>query len=105
MHYRLFKFYLLHGIEVTKIHCVYRFEQRKWLAEYIDHNTQHRTKAKTLFEKDLHNLLNFLGKTMENVRYRKNVDFISHKQTQQRINKQTILSFKGIANRYVNFGV
>ena len=42
---------------------------------------------------------------MENVRERVKLDFISHTQTQQKINKQSKLSFKGIANMYENFSV
>ena len=53
IHYRMFKFYLNQGMKVTKIHTIYRFKQSPWLAEYIDHNTQKRTKAKTTFEKDV----------------------------------------------------
>ena len=52
MHYRMFKFYTNMGMKVTKIHTIYRFKQDAWLARFIDHNTQKRTKAKTNFEKD-----------------------------------------------------
>ena len=53
---RMFKFYIIMGIKVTKIHTIYRFKQSLWLEKYIIHNTQKRTKAKTNFEKDLYNL-------------------------------------------------
>ena len=43
------------------------------------------------------------GKTLENVRDRVNLDFISHTQTQQKINRQSKLIFNGIANRFENF--
>ena len=78
MHYRMFKFYINMGMKVTNIHTIFRYKQSSWLAKYIDHNTQKRTKAKTNFEKDLYKLLNnaFFGKTMENVRERTNLDFI-----------------------------
>ena len=58
MHYRLFKFRINMGMKVTKIHTIYRFNQSPWLAKYIDHNTQKRTKAKTIFEKDLYKVMN-----------------------------------------------
>ena len=88
------------GMKVTHIHTIYRFKQSPWLAKYIDHNTQKRTKAKTNFEKDLHKLINnaFFGRTMENVRDRVNLEFIDHSQIQQIIKRQSKLSFKGIVD-------
>ena len=98
IHYRMFKFYTKMGMKVTHIHTIYRFKQSPWLAKYIDHNTQKRTKAKTNFEKDLYQLMNnaFFGKTMENVRDSVNLEFIDHSQIQQIIKRQSKLSFKGI---------
>ena len=58
IHYRMFKFYLNQGMEVTKIHTFYKFKQSPWLGKNIDHNTQKRTVAKTNFEKDLYKLMN-----------------------------------------------
>ena len=107
MHYRMFKFYMTLGMKVTKIHTIYRFKQSLWLAKYIDHNTQKRTKAKTNFEKDLYKLMNnaFFGKTMENVRDRTNLEFIPHTNIIQIIKRQSKLSFKGIVNHYSEFSV
>ena len=98
IHYRMFKFYTKMGMKVTHIHTIYRFKQNPWLAKYIDHNTQKRTKAKTNFENDLYKLLNnaFFGKTMENVRDRVNLEFINHSQKQKIMKRQSKLSFKGI---------
>ena len=107
MHYRAFKFYISMGMKVTKIHCVYRFKQDNWLEKYIDHNTRKRTVAKTNFEKDLYKLMNnaFLGKTMENVRDRTNLDFIDHSKIDQIIKRQSKLSFKGIVDHYQKISV
>ena len=107
MHYRMLKFYLNMGMRVTKIHSIWRFKQSPWLASYIDHNTQKRTVAKTNFEKDLYKLMNnaFFGKTMENVRERTNLDFISHTQLDKILKRQSKLSFKGIVNWYSTFSV
>ena len=107
IHYRMFKFYLNQGMKVTKIHTIFRFKQSAWLAKYIDHNSQKRTKAKTNFEKDLYKLLNnaFFGKTMENVRDRTNLEFIDHSQIDQIIKRQSKLSFKGIMDHYSKFSV
>ena len=68
--YRVFKFYINMEMKVVKNHTINSFKQSPWLAKYIDHKTQKRTKAKTNFEKDLYKLMNnaYFGKTMENVR-------------------------------------
>ena len=107
IHYRMFKIYLNQGMKVTKIHTIYRFKQSPWLAKYIDHNTQKRTKAKTNFEKDLYKIMNnaFFGKTLENVRDRTNLEFIDHSQIDQIIKRQSKLSFKGIMDHYSKFSV
>ena len=72
-------------MKVVKIHEIYRFKQSPWLAKYIDHFTQKRTKAKTNFVKDLYKLMNngFFGKTMENVRDGTHREFLSHSQKDQ----------------------
>ena len=107
IHYRMFKFYLNQGMKVTKIHTIYKFKQSPWLGKYIDHNTQKRTVAKTIFEKDLYKSMNnaFFGKTMENVRDRTNLEFIDHSQIDQIIKRQSKLSFKGIMDHYSKFSV
>ena len=107
IHYMMFKFYTKMGMKVTHIHTICRFKQSPWLAKYIDHNTQKRTKAKTNFEKDLYKIFNnaFFGKTMENVRDRVNLEFIDHSQIQQIIKRQSKLSFKGIVEWYSVFSV
>ena len=93
--------------EKTKIHSVYRTKQSPWLAKYFLHNTQKRTKAKTIFEKYLYNFMNnaFFGKSMEIVRDRVNLEFISHAQIQQIIKRQSKLNFKDIVHWYEIFSV
>ena len=106
-HYRMFKFYINQGMKVTKIHTLYRFKQRPWLAKYIDHNTQDRTNAKTNFEKDLCKVMNkaFFGKTIEKLRDRTNPEFINHSVYNRIKNRQSKLSCKGIVNWYKTFSV
>ena len=58
VHYRNLKFYLDMGLLVTKTHRVIEFKQSKWLAPYIDFNTEKRKLATTDFEKNLYKLCN-----------------------------------------------
>ena len=76
-------------MKVTKIHRILSFDQKPWLAPYIEKNTEMRMKASNDFEKDFFKLMNnaFFGKTMENVRARRNIDIISNDP--DRLNRYT----------------
>ena len=76
VHYHNLQFYLNHGITLKRINRILSFNQKSGIKEYIQHNTDLRTKGTTNFEKDIWKLMNnsFFGKTMENVRRRENVE-------------------------------
>lgn len=73
---RNLKFYLQKGLLLKKVSRVVQYNQKKWLKEWIDLNTNFRKEAKNEFEKDYFKLMNnsVFGKTMENVRNRIQVE-------------------------------
>ena len=73
VHFKLLKFYLEMGMKISKIHRVIKYRQTNIFCKYIDDNSHKRQAATNDFTKDLYKLLNnaLFGKTMENVRGRK----------------------------------
>lgn len=68
VHYHVLKQAIKHGLKLTKIHRVIRFNQSPWLRTYIDLNTNLRQNATNTFERDLYKCFNnsVLGKGMDN---------------------------------------
>ncbi len=96
-HYLLLKFYLSHGMKLSKIHRVIEFKQRRWLEPYIMLNQRLRAESKNDFEKDFFKLMNnsVYGKTCENQRKRTDIRLVNNDvQCRQLIEKSYCMGFR-----------
>ena len=86
VHYRNLKFYLSMGLQLKYIHRVIEFKQERWLAPYINFNTEKRKLATTDFERNLYKLCNnaVFGKMCEDMRKRIDVKITTYPPQAQR---------------------
>lgn len=105
VHYKLLEFYLSHGMKLTQVWKVMRFHQVPWLKGYVDYNTVKRTEAKKRKDSvasEFHKICvnGLYGKTIENVRTRRNVEFIRgvDKEKEKRLNHYLLKRFEIIEN-------
>ena len=100
IHYQNLKQYERLGLIPTKIHRGIKFEERPWLKEYIDLNTNLRTKAKNEFEKDFFKLMNnsVFGKTMENIENRVDVRLVTKEKEVMKLSKKPNFESRTIFN-------
>lgn len=79
LHYRMLKLALRHGLVLKKVNRILKFKQSLWLKVYIDLNTEMRTKAQNVFDRDFYKLMNnsIYGKMMENLRARIDIKLVN----------------------------
>ena len=65
IYYRKLKFYLDHGMRVSRVHRLIGFAQNRWMEPYISMHSLMRAAAKNDMEKNFHKLMNnaVCGKT------------------------------------------
>ena len=75
---------------LKKVHHGIKFNERPWLKDYIQLNTDLRTKGRTPFEKDFFKLMNnsVFGKTMENIRNRIDVRLVTEEKELEKLVKK-----------------
>ena len=101
----MLNFYVKHCMIVEKVHETLSLNLSKWLKKYLTFNTRRRKTAKTDFEKDFFKLLvnSALGKLLENIRNRLDLELIRKDDIKNFIKRQTKLTFNGIHKPYENY--
>ena len=87
VYYRTLQRYISLGLKVTKVHRALQFYEEAWVKPYVEFNIQKRKEATNRFEQDMFKLLNnsLFGKTMENVRKRKDVHLVTDAKVFQKM--------------------
>ena len=80
VYYKNLEYYLELGIKITKVRRILTFDEKPFLKEYIDLNTELRKQSKNGLERDLFKSMNnaIFGKSMENVLNRSNIKLINN---------------------------
>jgi len=101
VHYAELKSALRWGFKITKIHRVMSFIQSRWMASYVTQNQNKRKLATNKASKDFFKMLNnaVYGKTMENVRNRRDIRLTTdEKKKQKLVNSPWYKGYKDFSN-------
>ena len=96
LHHKNLELYLDMGMKLTKVHRGVKFLEKPWMKQYIQLNTDLRTKAITDFEKDFFKLMinSVFGKTMENLRNRVDIRIVDDESKWNKLARKN--SFKSM---------
>ena len=100
IHINNLKYYLEKGLVLKRVNRCISFNQKPWLKEWIDFNTDKRTKASNDFEKDFFKLMNnaVFGKTMENVRNHIDFELVNNAERLAKILNEPVFKHSHIIN-------
>lgn len=87
VHFKILKYYLQQGMQLTKIHNCIQFTQKRFLRPYIEFNSEQRALAQSKHEKDFYKYKNnsLFGKTLEDVRKHGNYKLVTCEQQMQKL--------------------
>ena len=87
VHFKILKYYLEQGLQITKIHNCIQFTQKPFLRPYIEFNSEQRALVHSKHEKDFYKLKNnsLFGKTLEDVRKHSNYKLITCEQQMKKL--------------------
>ena len=97
LHYLTLKLYIELGLRVTKLIKVLKFRQGRWMAPFVDLNTQLRMSARNKFEENFYKLIvnSAFGKTMKLKLGRKKLEIIrNERELLQKTALSTMKSFQ-----------
>ena len=103
-HYENLKLFIKHGLTVENLHRVCEFQQSQWIGVYIEKKNCMWKQATNDFEKKIYKLMTnaCFGKTMEILRKRSKVEFVSNpQQAEVFAQRATFKSFQTIGQDLV----
>ncbi|XP_050522351.1 uncharacterized protein LOC126894983 [Daktulosphaira vitifoliae] len=101
VHCRALKLAVKYGVVVTKLHKCIKFMQSRWLAPYIQLNTEFRRKETTTFGQNMAKLMinSNYGKTLVNVRKHQNIQLVCNPEKLSRLAAKPSFSHTTVFNK------